>query len=561
MRVICAPLRVSRLTASVPPLPIRFSASNRIHPREKSKRCALNIPEVRILQHIQLNNLSYTPPTASEPLFTDICATFSTGWTALLGDNGIGKTTLCRLVCGGLKPETGIISPASPQAGWIEQQTDRRPSNLDDFAADWSAQTMRLRTLLDIADDWPYRWESLSGGERKKLQVACALAADPELLIADEPTNHLDAPTRDAVIEALRRFGGIGIVITHDIAVIDRLAFRSYLLHRLHTDHRNHTAIDMFEGDWDNICQRLNSRNAAQRQQLRQSRQEVRRLTAEQRRRQEKVRQVAAKSLRTPDRKDHDACKAKKFAKGGLNGGVGRSAGQLAGRIDDAKQAAQGISVAAKRYDGDIAIDIEPSNRRELLHLDAQILPFGPADDHATTIAPVNRAVPDGSRLRIETVADAAGVEIPQLSVGPRDRLVITGANGAGKTTVLTALLRLLDPDVPQLICTQHTPDAETLLNRFDGHTANERQRIIRCFAALNGKPEALLSEADLSAGERRKLMLAMGLVGRPQIMVFDEPTNHLDLSSKQALAALLSQYLGALVIVTHDELLLRALR
>ncbi|KFI65947.1 ATP-binding cassette domain-containing protein [Bifidobacterium cuniculi] len=513
-----------------------------------------------MLQHIHITDLSYTPPTAAEPLFTGLSATFSTSWTALLGDNGIGKTTLCRLAAGELKPETGGISPASLRAAWIEQQTDRRPPNLDDFAADWSPETMRLRTLLAIADDWPYRWESLSGGERKKLQVACALAVDPELLIADEPTNHLDAPVRDAVIEALRRFGGIGIVITHDVTVIDRLASHSYLLHRVHTDHGNHTVIDLFEGNWDDISRQLDVRNAARQQQLRQRRQEVRRLTDEQRRRQEKVRQVSAKILRTPDRKDHDACKAKKFARGGLDGGVGRSAGQLAGRIAEARQAAQGISVAAKRYDGDLAVDIEPSSRRELLHLDAQILPFDPADDHATTIVPVNRAMPDGSRLHIETVTDAAGVEIPQLSVGPQDRLAITGANGAGKTTVLTALLRSLDADVPQLVCTQHTPDAETLLRRFDEHAANERQHIIRHFAALNGKPETLLSAADLSAGERRKLMLAMGLVNRPQIMVFDEPTNHLDLSSKQALAALLSQYRGALVIVTHDELLLRTL-
>lgn len=514
-----------------------------------------------MLQHIHITDLSYTPPTAAEPLFTGLSATFSTGWTALLGDNGIGKTTLCRLATGELKREAGGISPASLRAAWIEQQTGQRPSNLDDFAADWSPETMRLRTLLDIADDWPYRWESLSGGERKKLQVACALAVGPELLIADEPTNHLEPSVRDAVIEALRRFDGIGIVVTHDVAVIDRLASRSYLLHRVHTDHCNHTVIDLFEGDWDDISRQLAVRDAAGQQQLRQSRQEVRRLAAEQRRRQEKVRQVAAKVLRTPDRKDHDACKAKKFAKGGLDGGVGRSAGQLAGRIADARQAAQGISVAAKRYDGDIAVDVEPSSRRELLHLDAQVLPFDPADDPATAIAPVNRAVLDGSCLHIETVADAAGVEIPQLGVGPQDRLVITGANGAGKTTTLAALLHSLDAGVPQLICMQHTPDAETLLHLFDEHTANERQRIIWYFAALNGKPETLLAAAKLSAGERRKLMLAMGLAGRPQIMVFDEPTNHLDLSGKQALAALLDRYPGALVIVTHDELLLRALR
>ncbi|NEG69197.1 ATP-binding cassette domain-containing protein [Bifidobacterium choloepi] len=513
-----------------------------------------------MVQHIHIHDLSYTPPTSAEPLFAGLSATFSTGWTAMLGDNGIGKTTFCRLVAGDLEPDSGDISPASTLAGWIEQQTDRQPSNLDDFAVDWSQEAMRLRTLLNIGDDWPYRWKSLSGGERKKLQVACALSAGPELLIADEPTNHLDMSTRDAVIQALRQFDGIGIVITHDVAVIDNLASRSYLLHRVHAGHRNHTVIDLFAGNWDDISSQLDARNTTQRQQLQRSRQEVRRLTAEQHRRQEKVRQAAAHSLRTPDRKDHDASKRKKFAKGGLDGGVGRSAGQLAGRIADARQAAQGIDVAAKQYTGDIAVNIEPSIRRELLHLDAQFLPFDGDGGLHVDAASYNQAVLDGCRLHIDTVADATGVAIPKISVGPRDRLVITGTNGAGKTTVLNALLNSLDPDVPHLLCPQHTPDADLLLARFADHAATQRQQVIQYFAALNGKPEALRPGTSLSAGERRKLMLALGLVAKPQIMVFDEPTNHLDLSSKQALATLLKEYPGALVIVTHDELLLREL-
>lgn len=570
------------------------------------------------MTQLRLNHISLRYPGAADPVLDDVCATFPSGWTALLGDNGIGKTTLAAIAAGRLAPDAGTVTPSGLLAAWIVQESDAEPETLGEFGADWTPEAIALRDVLGIGDDWPYRWEELSGGERKRLQIACALALRPDILVADEPTNHLDIPSRRAVIAALQRFHGVGIVVTHDTDVIGALAQRSYMLHRVHGASGIRTAVDLLEGDWQAISSQLEARDAAARERLSRAKGEVRRLQAEQARRREKVRQAAAAARRVPDRKDHDACKLKKFARGGLDGGVGRSAGQLAGRIEDARQAAGGIETAAKRYEGTVEFAIQPSSRKELMHLEPGVVRFGssraiplpgacegsgeedgaagaggfvpiqPMDATAgpaaaqsggfTPIRPMEaameqaeeqrrggeerfaHAVYTGNRIEIAAVPGATGVAVPRISIGPRDHVALTGPNGAGKSTLLRALAATLDAAVPVLVMGQETEPAQALLQRFAALDGAARQATIARFAQLNGNPESLLGGDALSPGECRKLVLAMGLASGPQALVLDEPSNHLDLSSKQALAHMLQAYPGALLVATHDSLLLNAL-
>ena len=175
---------------------------------------------------LTLTNIVFTYPGTSEPLLDGIDVTFARGWTAVLGDNGIGKTTLSKLAIGRLSPDVGRISPTPNRlhTGYCPQNTDETPENLEDFACDWSPQAMEIRRELGIGDDWPWRPGTLSGGEAKRLQIACALATDPDVLVLDEPTNDLDIVTLGILEEYLQAFRGCVIVVSHDRYFVDKVA-------------------------------------------------------------------------------------------------------------------------------------------------------------------------------------------------------------------------------------------------------------------------------------------------------------------------------------------------
>ena len=194
---------------------------------------------------LTLSHITFTYPEAPEPLLADVSVTFARGWTAVLGDNGIGKTTLVRIAIGRLHADSGTVSPAPDGlvAGYCPQDTDENPENLNDFANDWSPETLAIRRDLGIGDDWPWRAGTLSGGEAKRLQIACAMALRPDVLVLDEPTNHVDRPTREHIIAALRSFPGIGILVSHDVALIDAVAGSCAFFERDHVRGRNVTPV------------------------------------------------------------------------------------------------------------------------------------------------------------------------------------------------------------------------------------------------------------------------------------------------------------------------------
>ena len=146
---------------------------------------------------IIISSLSFSYPEQSARLFESLSLTIHPGWTAFAGANGSGKTTLALLIAGRLAPDSGSIRTPSSVVYCPQLFED---IGLDDYQYlyDYSAEALELRRRLGLDDGMFQRTDSLSGGEKKRLQLFLALSRHPEVLILDEPTNHLDEGGRNS---------------------------------------------------------------------------------------------------------------------------------------------------------------------------------------------------------------------------------------------------------------------------------------------------------------------------------------------------------------------------
>ncbi|RAX20753.1 ABC transporter ATP-binding protein [Actinomyces sp. Z5] len=472
-----------------------------------------------------LSDIHYTYPGAAFPALAGITVTFSTGWTGVVGDNGCGKTTLARIACGELKPDAGTVAPRLV-SHYCAQDAAAPPPTLMDFACAYDEVATRLRRDLGVADEWAWRYDTLSGGQRKLVQVACALWEQPDLLVVDEPTNHADAAARAAIRAALAHFNGVGILISHDRALLDALCAQCLFMNA-------GTAVMRPGGYTQGFAQaELERESAVQRREA--AKREQRRLAREtQRRREEASRTASRRSARNIAKHDNDARFRRRLAVvTGQDGKTGRLASRMEARLARANAQVEAMHID-KRYDADLWVDSAPSRRPVLLRTQPLALLLG----EATTL------------------------RTPALHLNSRDHVALVGDNGTGKTTLVRALLARLPEDTARLYVPQEPDRAarEATLARLAGLDAERRGRVLSIVARLNSSPERVLEGDAISPGEMRKLMLALGVLDRPELIVMDEPTNHLDIGSIRALERMLAAFPGALLLVSHDAALVEA--
>ena len=473
---------------------------------------------------LNLSNIEYCYPLAEEPILRGITVTFPQGWTGDVGDNGCGKTTLARIACGRIVPDAGSVGPALASS-YCPQDATLRPADLDDFAAAYDGRAVRLRRELGIEDDWPWRFETLSGGQQKRLQVACALWPAPDLLVMDEPTNHVDATTRAAIARALAGFAGVGILISHDRALLDALCGQCLFM--------SEGSAVMRPGGYTKASGQEGLERAASLHAHEEARREMKRIEREaQRRREEAARKEGKKSLKGIAKHDSDARRKKRLAiVTGTDGIAAKQAGRMEARLERVTAQADRTRVQ-KRYDADIWLEATPSRRPVLLRLEAAELPMG-------------------ERTLV----------FPQLFIGRSDHIGLVGDNGSGKTTLVKHLMAQMPDGVRVLYIPQEPTDGqqEEARERLAKLASAERGRVLSIVAQLNSEPERVLEGDAISPGEMRKLMLALGILDSPELIIMDEPTNHLDLGSTEALERVLAAFPGALLLVSHDAALLEA--
>ena len=421
-------------------------------------------------------------------------------------------------------------------------------------------RTIAIKQTLSIADDWSYRYPTLSGGEAKRLQVACSLSRESDLLILDKPTNHVDAATRTRIGQAMDRFQGIGLLISYDRTLIDASCPRSLVFRTRHTQAGNVLTLTQFKGRLAQIEEQEKAEDRHAQEELDGNHRELDRLMRYKAARFQKLQHVDALRRQESriDPHDHDTRNTHKLARPGASGtAAARSYRQADARIAATSRRNADLQTAAKRYDGSMSLQTEASHKRELVRVDGRDLGnwMGKHGIEGFCLYLRQNAASDSR------ADNRHGPVIETISIGPKDHIGISGPNGRGKSTLLELLVAGLPTDLPRLILPQIISSARIRKALEDAAALPEAQRkkLMTAYAQLNADPEDLLAGHELSAGEGRKLLLCLGCLKHPQLLILDEPTNHLDIRSQSALTEVLAPYQGALVVVSHDESLLDA--
>ena len=513
---------------------------------------------------IALSRLGWSRPDG-RTLFSGIDLSFGTDRAGLVGRNGVGKTTLLKLMSGDLAPQAGKVA-VKGTLGVLRQVVQVTPhetiadlfgatdglallrraeegeAGVDELTvADWTLEARLASALsrvgLDATPQTPLA--SLSGGQRARAGLAALVFAEPDFILLDEPTNNLDREGRAAVIELLANWRAGAIVVSHDRELLDTMDAIVEL---------TSLGATRYGGNWSHYRARKAVELASARHDL---------ADAERR-----VSDVARSAQANAERK------ARKDGAGERKGAKGGTPRILLGGMKDRSEKTSGENarMAERRRTQALADAAAARERIEILQPLSVVVP--------STGLPANRTV-----LRIDRASAGYAPDCPILSdlsfdiTGP-ERVAVTGPNGSGKTTLLAIATGQLQPSSGnvKVVADSAMLDQQaslldpTLSIRDNFRRLNSEADENACRAALARfmfrADAALQTVSSLSGGQLLRAALACVLGGGrpPSLLILDEPTNHLDIDSIEAVEAGLRAYDGALLVVSHDEAFLEAI-
>jgi ATP-binding cassette subfamily F protein 3 len=459
----------------------------------------------------------------------------------LVGRNGAGKSTLLKVILGELHTDQGDVSwPRDWRIGAVAQEAPSGPITLLDtvLAADkeriellrvaehetdshqlgniyarleaidaYSAPSRAASILAGLgfsAEDQLRPCSEFSGGWRMRVALAAILFAAPDLLLLDEPTNYLDLEGVLWLEDFLKRYRGTVLIVSHDRDLLNTAA--EFILH-LETG-----KLTLYTGGYDTFVETRAMKRAL----------------------------------------DSAFTKKQEAARKHMQAFVDR----FKAKASKARQAQSRMKMLAKMQTVEV-----------------------PVDEH---VAPIRiPQATDATPPLVSMHQTAVGYEPGRpilshisLRFDPDDRIALLGKNGNGKSTLAKLLAGKLNPMAGEL-----TRARKLIPGYFAQHQLEEldgRYTPIETLSALRPKltneqvrtqlggfgfssDKALTRVANLSGGERARLMLALATLDKPNMLILDEPTNHLDIDARNELLNALNDFDGAVVLVSHDRRLLEA--
>jgi len=476
---------------------------------------------------IQFQNVSFQYISQVQPLFENFSAHFVNGWTGITGANGAGKTTLLKLAIGELEPMKGSIHTKDRMI-YCPQRTDQIPNKFEDFLFPGDALSHQLMGNLKIEFDWYYRWDSLSHGERKRVQLAVALWQEPDLLAIDEPTNHIDYDAKKLVLTTLKNFKGTGLIISHDRLFLDSLCSKCVFI--------DPPEILIFNGGYSEGLKQKEMIESNLSTQFVKLKRETKKIEKEiSKRRDEANRANKKRSKKGLHIKDHDSRDKKNLARvSGKDGHAGKLMNQLKGRHEHLRNEKENITIK-KKYDMGIWLQGNFSRKDYLFQ----------------------------SETRQISLGERKTLNIPDLDIRPSDKIALIGPNGTGKSTLLKWIVEKCDLQTDKLIYLPQEIDlrnSQLILNEIKSLSHEKLGLLLTIVNRLGSDPKRILESQTPSPGELRKILLALGITFEPYLIIMDEPTNHLDLPSIECLEEALEDCPCGLLLVSHDYAFLKKL-
>ena len=512
------------------------------------------------LEHVALS-------FATKTIFTDVTqGIFEGDRIGIVGRNGDGKSTLLHLLKGSQEPDQGRVTMRNGLTfGMLDQRDPLKDEDTVRKAAlenrqdyEWAADP-RSREIVESllgGMELEAKVGTLSGGQRRRVDLARLLLRDWDILALDEPTNHLDLLTIHWLAEHLKnrwaKNSGALLLVTHDRWFLDEVCSSMWEVHD--------GTIDPFEGGYSAYMlqrvERERQADLAETKRRNLARKELAWLTrgARARSTKQKFHVKAAQELIADVPPMRNSLELKRMA-------TSRLGKQVVDLVD-----------VTKIYPGaDPDADGGKDDQVPSLHAERPLM------GSVTVAADPDKDRPGTAAADTLTISGHKVLDDVTWLIGPGDRFGIVGANGAGKSTLLGLVDGSVTPTAGHVkvgktvrfaVLTQRLDELEKLgryrikevLSRYkptylvEGKEVSPSQLMER----LGFESSQLMTRiGDLSGGQKRRMQLLLILLDEPNVLVMDEPGNDLDTDMLAVMEDMLDSWPGTLIVVSHDRYLL----